>query len=243
MPMSASGGPRRKRVRYADDTAVAVTAVSPRVLAVQRVYQALRDRIVGGEILPGMHLVEGEVTAEYGVSRGTVREALRRLSADELVDVIPHRGARVRRLTQRDVEELYVVREAIECVAARLAAEGPRDHLAELREIYEEAERLTQDRDRIRLTQLGVRFHQTVARMSGNSMLHSMLARLNTQMIGYQFLWALDTVEVTTSQREHAEIIAALAHRDGQRAEATMRRHMASTRASLLRAMGPSLRH
>src|SRR5262245_36913428 len=108
-------------------------ATSPRVLAVHRVYQALRDRIVGGEILPGMHLVEGDVTADFGVSRGTVREALRRLSADDLVELIPHRGARVRRLSRRDVEELYVVREAIECVAARLAAEGPAEELVALR--------------------------------------------------------------------------------------------------------------
>jgi len=231
----------RKSAGYGDGGAVA--PVSPRILAVHRVYQALRDRIMSGEILPGMHLVEGEVTTTYGVSRGTVREALRRLTADELVELIPHRGARVRRLTARDVEELYVVREAIECVGARLAAEGRAEHLAELRAIHEEANDLTRDPDRIRLTRIGVRFHQMVARMSGNAMLQATLARLNTQMVGYQFLWALDTMEVTTSQREHAGIIAALADRDGQRAEAAMRRHMASTRASLLRVIAPALPH
>lgn len=214
-------------------------APPPRALTVERVYQALRDRIVGGEILPGMHLVEAELTAAHGVSRGTAREALRRLSADDLVELASHRGARVRRLTHRDVDELYVVREALETVAARLAATGPRELLAVLRGVYAEAERLTPGRDRVQLVRLNHRFHHTLAEMAGNRTLSTVLTRLNTPMIGHQFVSALDAIDIATSQRHHARILAALAARDAGRAEAAMRRHMEWSRQAVVRAIAP----
>jgi len=217
----------------------AAPAAPGRGLAVERVYEALRERVIRGELLPGMHLVEAELTAEHGVSRVTVRDALRRLAADELVELIPHRGVRVRRLTPRDVEELYVAREAIECVAARLAANGPREILAELREIHDEARALTPGRDQVRLTRLTVRFHQTIARMSGNRMLHAILVRLNTQMIGYQLLSSVDAGCIAAAHRDHAAILAALARRDGARAEHAMRAHIAGTRDALTQAIAP----
>jgi DNA-binding GntR family transcriptional regulator len=217
-----------------------VSAPPPRALTAERVYQALRERILGGEILPGMHLVEAELTAEYRVSRGTVREGLRRLSFDDLVELIPHRGARVRRLTHRDVEELYVVREAVESVAARLAATGPREFLAVLRAIHAEAEGLTPGHDRIKLVRLNYRFHSTVAEMAGNRTLYTVIRRLNTPMIGYQFVSALDAIDIATSQRHHAQILAALAARDAERAEAAMHRHMEWSRQSVVRAIAPS---
>lgn len=81
----------------------AVAKPAPRVPLIERIYGCLRDGIVSGEYLPGSRLVESELTRAYGVSRSTVREALRRLHADDLVEFVAHCGVRVRRLTLDDV--------------------------------------------------------------------------------------------------------------------------------------------
>ena len=82
----------------------------------------LRDDILARRVSPGARLVEGELTARFSVSRGPVREALRRLSAEGLIEHWPHRGALVRRLTLREIRELFEIRVEMEALAARLAA-------------------------------------------------------------------------------------------------------------------------
>ena len=75
-----------------------------------------------GAFEPGSRLIEGDLTARFAVSRGPVREGLRRLSADGLIEHWPHRGAIVRRLTEREIRELFLIRIEMEALAARLAA-------------------------------------------------------------------------------------------------------------------------
>lgn len=203
----------------------------------EQVYAALRERILRMVYPPGFHLVEAELIADLGVSRSTVREALRRLLNDELVELVPHRGIRVRRLSPRDIEELYLVREPLESLAARLAAQQPDDATAELWAIHDEATAANQARDRLRYMRLNTRLHQALAEVTGNRTLIGVLKRLNTQMIGYQFLSAMDAVNMATSQRQHTEILAAIAARDGERAEAAMRRHVQSSREAILAAI------
>src|SRR6185312_12097300 len=88
---------------------------------------ALRDQILSGHRAPGDRLNEVEIAAELGVSRGPLREAMQRLARDGLVVVQPHRGSYVRNLEPDEIVELYDVRIALECAAARLAAERRTD--------------------------------------------------------------------------------------------------------------------
>lgn len=89
----------------------------------KQVSALLRTAVVSGEIQPGLRLVEGELSTRFGVSRTVIREALRHLEAEGLVQMIANRGAIVRRLSQNDGVELFEVREAIESVAAGYCAE------------------------------------------------------------------------------------------------------------------------
>src|SRR3954469_9513906 len=87
-----------------------------------RVYAILRERILAGELEPDSRLHQEGISAELGVSRTPVREALARRAADGLVDLLANRGARVAGVTTHDMEDAYVARLGIEPLAARLAA-------------------------------------------------------------------------------------------------------------------------
>ena len=84
----------------------------------------LREDILAGGLAPGSRLVECDLTARFSVSRGPVREALRRLAAEGLIDHVPHRGALVRRLAAQAIRELFQIRVEMEALAARLAAQS-----------------------------------------------------------------------------------------------------------------------
>ena len=86
------------------------------------IVERLREDSWAGRLEPGSRLVESDLTARFAVSRGPVREGCRRLSADGLIEHRPHRGAVVRRLTERDIRELFLIRIEMEALAARLAA-------------------------------------------------------------------------------------------------------------------------
>src|SRR5271157_4397430 len=89
---------------------------------VAHIVERLREDILAGRLSPGSRLVECDLTARFAVSRGPVREALRRLAADGLIEHWPHRGAVVRRLGEREIRELFLIRIELEALAARLAA-------------------------------------------------------------------------------------------------------------------------
>lgn len=214
----------------------ATTTPPKRVPLTDRVYVSLREGIVTGHYLPGSHLVEAELTRTYGVSRSTVREALRRLHADDLVEIVLHRGATVRRLTLDDVMELYTVREPIEALAARLAAGARGEGAGKLASIHKQAGRAVAVGDRLEFTRLNARLHRTIAEMTGNRSLSAVLARLNTQMIGYQFASVANAINFDHAHREHQEVLDAIAARNPAAAESAMRRHLRSTRDSIVRA-------
>src|ERR1700750_1796687 len=89
---------------------------------VTQIVESIREGIRQGHYSPGHRLIESDLTREFGVSRGPVREALGRLQVEGLVEIAPHRGASVRRMTRHDVDELVVVRQMLQGGAARLAA-------------------------------------------------------------------------------------------------------------------------
>lgn len=213
----------------------------PSTLWVERVYGALKEAILRGDHLPGTHLVEADLTRRHQASRATIREALRRLQSDDLVEVIAHRGVRVRRLSLVDVTEIYALREPIEGLAARLAASVPETALTALSSIHKEAAAAAAVGDRIGFARLNVRFHLAVAEATGNRSLVALLLRLNTPLIGFQFLPGT-TLDHQRAHVEHEAVLGAILARDPEQAERAMRRHLEATRVSILRASGDGKR-
>lgn len=196
------------------------------VSLVEKVYAEIKNRILIGEFLPGKHLIEADLSSEFKVSRVTVRDALRRLTYDELVDLKPNSGVWVRRLTYQEIVDLYTVREPMEVLAATLAAQQPSEQLQELSELVSEGAEAASKLDRLQHRSVNRRFHQAIALSTGNQMLTKVLERLNTQMIANQFMPVMRDEDIRSSQKAHETLLEAVLAGDGDKAGEVMRQHI-----------------
>jgi DNA-binding GntR family transcriptional regulator len=201
----------------------------------QRIYEVLRDRVLSGQLLPGARLVEADLTAEFQASRVTIREALRRLVADDLLELLPHRGIRVRLLSPRDIEELYLVRAPIEGLAARLAANiahADPAKLDDLRKCCNEGDQAIADGDARHYMEANSRFHNALFAASGNATLKKVATHLNAQMVSFQAVRNMNLHRMRESHEGHWAVLHAIEAHDGDRAEEFMRQHIAGGAAS-----------
>jgi DNA-binding GntR family transcriptional regulator len=201
----------------------------------------LRDDILARRVAPGMRLVEGELTARFSVSRGPVREALRRLSAEGLIEHWPHRGALVRRLTLREIRELFEIRVEMEALAARLAAaaessERRQRFIASITPIYADA-----PRNPCEYLAENAAFHDAVMALGGNLQLRDLAIRLQLPLIMAQVGDVLTPDVLEASVREHRAVARAILDRDAAAASARMRDHL--ERAAKLALKGAEGRH
>ena len=198
----------------------------PHGAMVAHIVERLRDDILAHRLSPGERLVECDLTARFAVSRGPVREALRRLAAEGLIEHAPNRGAVVRRLSAREIRELFQIRAEMESLAARLAAEArdaaERERFAEaIQMIFEEAPR----RLAVYLDE-NAAFHEAIMRLADNRQLQELSMRLHLPLIMAQVGDALTVEVLRTSVHEHRAIAAAILARDPAAAVAAMRAHL-----------------
>jgi len=193
---------------------------------VQRLYDTLLEEIVSGVIAPGTKFSEPDLARRFGTSRGPVREAIARLEERQLVQRVPNVGARVMLYTHNDILQAYEFREAVESLAARLAATNMTDaEIDELRDIH----RAEKTRDFSRS------FHaQIVAGSRNQRIAHSINEDFFTLLRLWRrnFPWISHGTE--TSWDEHEKILYAIEHRDGEAAEMYMRRHLVRLRRDSL---------
>lgn len=196
------------------------------------VRDALRERIGNGRLRPGDRIFEQDVAAEYGVSRVPVREAIRMLQSEGLVEVLPRRrGVFVRTLDRRELVDLFDVREALEVLAARLAAgHGDPEEVRELGVLAAEAERAWRGGDVEAMSRNNADFHDKLVSLSGNGLLGSMLEPLHGRLA---WLFRLNR-EPERVCAEHAELHAAIAEGDAERAAEVAARHVRSSRTMVL---------
>jgi DNA-binding GntR family transcriptional regulator len=207
----------------------------PHGATVAFIVERLRDDILAGRLQPGLRLVESDLTARYAVSRGPVREALRRLSADGLIEHWPHRGALVRRLTEREIRELFLIRIEMEALAARLAAAAESSErrarfMAAIRPIHSDA-----PRDPCGYLKENAAFHDAVMALADNLALRELAERLQLPLIMAQVGDVLTPPVLETSVREHRAIASAILEGDSAGASARMRAHLERAAAVALR--------
>ena len=220
------------------------TAASAHKQLPQRVADRLRLDILEGRLKPGDWLRQERLAQEHGVSQMPVREALKQLAAEGLVEHVPYRGVRVVQFTAEDVEDLYECRAFIEGLAARAAAEAiDSETLEELRRLYDRMVACHAPDEIAEYRELNRRFHALIFAASGRSYLVRTLAQLWAAFP--TMLWnnvprvAVDSLPYREAPdaEEHGAIIAALAARDGAAAEAAMKRHVAEAGVALVGAM------
>jgi DNA-binding GntR family transcriptional regulator len=203
--------------------------------ASDRAVDQLRERILGGEYGPGERLGEVELAEKLGVSRTPVREALRRLSAEGLVDITTNKGARVVEYPPQDLDHIFQIRAHVEGLAARAAATTASaadidrlDHIATVLKAHSEAGRLEE------VYRLNAEYHSTLNGLAGTSVVTATVGQLIHASVLLRTLHSFDEAARRRSVNHHLEIVAALRARDGDWAEAVMHAHLLSARASLL---------
>lgn len=205
--------------------------------AVDKAYQTVRERIVRGLYPAASRITEQEVAAVAGVSRTPVREALRKLHAEGLLEFVPHQGAVVAGWTTEDRDDAFELRALLEAygvarAAHRITAEG----IAELRRLAEDQYHETISRREGRLERCGElnsRFHRRIHDFAGSTRLVSALSSLIEAPLMMNTFASYQDEDLIRSASHHLEIVRALEARDGDWSAALMRAHILGARGAL----------
>jgi len=202
-----------------------------------RAFQALQHDITKGDIKPGSKISETELAAHYGISRGPLREALQRLESRGLIERIPHVGTRVVSLNLNELLELYQVREALEGMACRLAADNMTgDEIAVLAKVLDKhAEDAQLQSGHAYFQKEGdFDFHYQIIRGAKNEQLaKQILSDMYHLLRMYRYQCSLSEGRPQRALKEHLAILDAIADRDGDLAEMLMRKHIRQARQNI----------
>ena len=205
------------------------------------VFLRMKTAIVKGEISPGSKINEPQLAKLYGISRGPLREAIRRLEGCKLVELKPNAGARVISLTAEQLLEIYEIRESLEGLSCRLAAERSTvEQIQTLRQLLNEHEStIRSEKGRIYYQHEGQwDYHYQIVQMSGNKRLFDLLCgELYHVMRLYRVRASNSPKRPGQAFKEHNQILDAIEARDGELAELLMKRHISGAKAELLSRM------
>jgi len=195
----------------------------------------LERRILVGEIAPGAKLAEADIAGELNVSRGPVREAFRALEQAGLVRTEKNRGVFVREVSLQEADEIYEVRAGLDELIGRLAAQRiTAAQLADLRELLRKMQQAARLKSVDDYYPLNLRFHALLAGFAGNRTLEAVYGRLVNELHLYRReTLARGANSFPISTREHADIVDALAKRDGERAARLLYGHAMQSRERL----------
>ena len=195
-----------------------------------RTFESIKADIINGELRQGTKIVESDLALKYGISRGPLREAIHRLEQIKLIVRIPHAGSRVITLNSKMMQDIYVARESLEGMAARLAARlMPQDEIESLSALLDQHEAaIDQTEGKAYFQREGdIDFHFRIAMASQNQWI---LENLNGEL--YQLIRMCRhqsgrfPSRAKTALEQHRQIAAAIAQRDEELAEILMRRHI-----------------
>lgn len=199
----------------------------------------LRQHIVTGHLVPHQRLVEADVAEEHGASRGEVRLALNELIAEGLVERIPNRGARVRKVSLQEAIEITEVRAAVESLCARKAAQNiTTAEEEELRDIGEQMQTAVDRGDRDTYSNLNRALHSLIIEIAAQQTAAQTITRLRGQAVRYHFQLANQPDRPQVSLPQHLAIIEAICQRDADGAAATMQAHLASVTEAIAKSAG-----
>jgi DNA-binding GntR family transcriptional regulator len=190
-------------------------------------YRRLRDAILTGVLVPNQRLVEAEMSSTFQLPRGAVRTALLRLEHEGLIEREPHRGARVRLVSQEEAVEILQARAALEGLAAQRAAlKIDAAGAEELQEILDRQRAALEEEDLLGASDVNAQLHAKLVELSGHATAQRLIKSLNSQMVRFQFRTILIPGRPSQSLEEHRGIVRAVIEGDPDEAERAMRRHL-----------------
>jgi DNA-binding GntR family transcriptional regulator len=190
----------------------------------------LRDFIVEGHLAAGLRVPERELCERFNVSRTPLREALKVLAAEGLIELLPNRGARVRQFSETDIRNLFQVISGLDFVAGRLAcARITDDEIAEIERLHLEMYSHYLRRELADYFRLNQKIHQAIVQAAGNPVLSANYAKLNAVVRRLRYSAnLLRRDRLGDAMREHEQIIDALRRRAGEELGMLMFQHIQS---------------
>ncbi|MCR5388860.1 MAG: GntR family transcriptional regulator [Lachnospiraceae bacterium] len=191
------------------------------------VFNALREAILRGDLKPGERLMELQLAAKLGVSRTPIREAIRMLEQEGLAVTIPRKGAMVAGMTQKEMQDVLVIRKALEVLAAVLATENiKKEDFDELKKLMHDFEVVLKSNDLKKIAQADIDFHDFIYKAAGNDKLLAMLGNLREQIYRYRIEYLKDDSRYDEIIKEHEAIFAALSSGDRSKVAAAVGLHI-----------------
>jgi DNA-binding GntR family transcriptional regulator len=223
---------RRAAVAKAGVGAAAVKLTSP-----ERVVDAIIRSIRAGSYVPGQRLIEADLTRDYQVSRGPVREALKRLAAEGVLTLTRHRGAYVRAMSRIEVRDSLIVLESLVGLMANLAARriGEHDNAATMRAAHQRLLAFRDDGGTAAFLDERRSFYDTILQIGGNVELKRMLPLMQIHLLRMQFQAYITPRDREKQFKEYATITEAILSGDAAKSETAGRQHVRRTRLSLMR--------
>lgn len=192
-----------------------------------QIFDKVREDILSGVYAQGEELKEATLGARLGVSRTPVREALRQLELEGLVEIIPNRGARVTGISRKDVTDIYQMRLRMEGLAARWAAEHmTEEEMAELEEVVLLSEFHLNHEKHDQVARLDGRFHEVIYHASSSRMLEHVMTDFHHYVKKARVTSVKSRRRAEESVTEHKDILEAIKRRDGDLAEKLASEHI-----------------
>ncbi len=202
------------------------------------IFTTLRDAIIVGELRPGERLMEVKLAEKMGVSRTPVREAIRKLELEGLVDMIPRKGAHVADLSVKDIVDVLEVRASLDGLAALLAAERITDEeIDELNHVNSQFVSFLQKENLQGSIKKDVEFHEIIYRSSRNEKLIQIVSNLREQVQRFRVIYLKDYVNPKELEKEHKDIIDAICSKDSDLSRRVAQSHIKSQQESIINAI------
>lgn len=198
------------------------------------IFDRIREDILNNKYKVGEKIVEAKLADELGVSRTPVREALKQLELDGLVENIPNRGVVVKGITNQDIADIYTIRMEIEGIAAKWCVERmDESHIDTLKEIYELMEFYTFKKDVEKCFELNTKFHETIYMATKSRYLEHVLKDFQIFMKSTRIKSLKTEGRMDNSLEEHRLILEALVNRDEELAVERIKRHIDNSRKNV----------
>jgi DNA-binding GntR family transcriptional regulator len=206
-------------------------------LAVNTVADFIKNGIRAGKFAAGQRLVASELAADLQVSLGVVREALSLLDGAGLIELLPNRGAQIRRLSRDDVRQIFELREALEGQAAALAARNLRGVKARqaLMDAFKKADRVAATGDAVGYRSSNAAFHQAILSLASNPRIVEVATELTVPIYQLQLSMLLDERQLKAAAAGHRRIVDAILAGDEDRARAEMQDHVRLSGSFMMR--------
>lgn len=190
----------------------------------------VRDMIIEGVLAPGARINETHLRQTLGVSRTPLREALKFLAGEGLIELVNARGAVVRKFSAKDVRGMLDVLALLEAFAARLACREASDTaIGEVRRLHDRMTERFAVRDRLEYFKLNQQIHSAFLRLSDNAALEAAHAAIQSRLKRIRYIGNREPQKWAAAMAEHDEMIGCLEARDGERLARAVTRHMEQT--------------